>query len=175
MAYARLYSLGEVKGFLQIYRSNHAIQGVGPNHVLQRANAGAHAHVHGGANLLDMQARVNTPGEPRATGTYWNEDDQAAATVELLNSAAGQAELQLLDLGQMRASIQGMLIPNRYKMSLAEDRSNRQGQPGHLVKNSPQRVGQGAVHTVMFATRGFVLAVPGVAGQLQIQTSYPIA
>lgn len=174
MAYSRRYTLAEVKGFLQIYRANHAVQGIGPGHHIQRAGAGAHAHIHGGANLLAMQARVNTPGEPRSTGTYWNEDDQAAATLELLNSMAGQIALRRLDIGEGRAPMEGPLTPQRYRMSEAHDRSDRPGQAGHLGRNAATRVGQGAVHTVLYATRGFVLAVPGVAGQLQIQTSYPI-
>lgn len=174
MAYSRRYTLHEVKGFLQIYRANHAVQGVGPGHHLQRAAAGAHAHIHGGADLRQMQARVNTPGEPRSTGTYWNEDDQAAATLEIINSMAGQIALRRLDIGEGRAPMEGPLIAGRYRMSEAHDRSDHQGLPGHLGRNSPLRTGQGAVHTVLYATRGFVLAVPGVAGQLQIQTSYPI-
>lgn len=174
MAYSRRYTLQEVKGMLQIYRGNHAMINANPaTHRHQRAPAGAHAHIHAGASFLDMQARVNTPGEPRATGTYWNDEDQAAATLEVLNSMAGQIALRRLDIGEGRAPMEAMLMSNRYRISDAHDRSDRLGQPGHLGRNAAGRMNAGSIQTVGFAAKGFVLAVPGIAGQLQIQTSYP--
>jgi hypothetical protein len=178
MAFARQYSLQEVQGMLQIYRNNHAIHGVDANHQITRANAGAHADIHAGASFLDLQARVNTPGQPRLTGTYWSTEDQAAATLEVLNSAAGQLELAKLDdpllaIGDKRAAIRAPLTPGRYKVAQAQDRSNHPGQPGHLVNNSPLRANAGARQEVKMASQGFVLAVPGVGGLLQIQTSWP--
>lgn len=174
MPYSRRYTLQEVKGMLQIYRGNHAMTGRNQvTHRHDRAGAGAHAHIHAGASFLDMQARVNTPGEPRATGTYWNDDDQAAATLEVLNSMSGQIALRRLDIGETRAPMEAPLMANRYKISDAHDRSDRVGQAGHLGRNAAGRAGAGSIQTVGFASKGFVLVVPGVAGQLQIQTSYP--
>jgi hypothetical protein len=171
MPYSRRYTLTEIKGMLQIYRNNRQVTGVGPGHVVQRSNAEMHAQAfHGGASMLDLTQRVNTPGQPRTSGTYWNEDDQAAATLEIINSMAGQIALRRLDIGEGRAPIEAALTPNRYRMSSATDASM-----GFATKASPARVGAGAVHTTTFATKGFVLCLPGVAGQLQIQTSYPIA
>jgi hypothetical protein len=178
MPFARLYSLSEVKGFLTIYRGNHAIHGVGAGNAINRAPHGAHAHIHGGANVNELQARVNTPGQPRKSGTWWNEDDQARATLELLNSAAGQVQLAILDnlalpIGNRRAAIAGPVTPGIYKMSNATDKSSIPAVGPTVPNNNPLRANAGAVHTVAMATGGFVLAVPGVAGQLQIQTSYP--
>jgi hypothetical protein len=178
MAFARQYSLQEVRGMLQIYRSNHAVHGVNAQHQVTRAVAGAHAHIHAGASYLDLQARVNTPGQPRLTGTYWSDEDQAAATLEVLNSAGGQVELAKLDnpalaVGDKRAAIFAPLTPGRYKVAQAADRSNQPGQPGNLVKNSPLRANAGSRQEVRMASQGFVLAVPGVGGLLQIQTSWP--
>ncbi len=178
MPFARLYALSEVKGFLAIYRNNHAIQGINPNNTLVRSQAGAHAHIHGGASFGDLQARVNTPGQPRKSGTWWNEDDQAKATMELLNSAAGQVQLAILDnaalpIAQRRASIAGTVTPGLYRMANAVDRSSISTLGPTVPNNNPLRANAGSVQTVAMATGGFVLAVPGVAGQLQIQTSYP--
>jgi hypothetical protein len=44
-----------------------------------------------------------------------------------------------------------------------------------VPKASAKRIGAGAVHRTSYANKGFVLCVPGVAGLLQIQTSFPIA
>src|SRR3546814_10685891 len=116
-------------------------------HTHGRAAAGAHAHIHDGASFLDMQALVNTPGEPRATGTYWNDDDQAAATLEVLNSMSGRVALRRLDIGEGRAPMETLLTANHYNLSDARDRSNRVGQPGHMFKNAPGRVGAGSIQT----------------------------
>ncbi len=177
MPYARLYTLAEIKGMLQIYKNNYAIHGVNAAHKFVRATHAAHADVHSGADFLALQARVNTPGEPRTTGTYWNDSDQANATLEVLNSPAGQLLLATLDNAalpaqQKRAAIDAPLVGN-YKVAEAVDRSNAPGTAGHLARAAAARVGAGSVQTVRFALRGFVLAVPGVGGQLQIQTSYP--
>jgi hypothetical protein len=178
MPFARLYSLAEVKGFLAIYRNNHAIHGIGAGHAIVRADHGAHAHIHGGASARDLQARVNTPGQPRTSGTWWNEDDQAKATLELLNSAAGQAQLANLDnaalpITNRRAEIRGPVTPGTYRMANATDRSSIPAVGPTVPRDNPLRNNAGAVQRVAMATGGFVLAVPGVGGQLQIQTSYP--
>lgn len=176
MAYARQYSIDEVKGMLQIFEGNHAIQGVNALHQFQRAAEPVHAVTrHGGADFHFQGNRVNTPGEARTTGTYWNRDDQAAATTEILNSIAGQQELAKIDNGvQTFASIRANLPPNKYKISVAADRSNTgQGNPGHLNRNDANRATAGATHTTTYATKGFVKAVKGVGGLLQIQTSFP--
>jgi len=176
MAFSRRYTLIEVKGMLQIYRGNHAIVSVGPGDFqLVRATAGAHAHIHAGASYLDLQHRVNTPGEPRMTGTYWSDDDQAAATLEVLNSFQGQIKLRLLDMGEKRAAMECSLKPDTYRVAQATDRSNLPGQPGNLTKGSQLRAVAGADQSVSHATKGFVLAVPGVGKLLQIQTSFPSA
>lgn len=182
MPYSRTYTLEEVKGMLQIFRDNRAIIGrhlalgqVLDIHMMTRAQAPAHAHIHGGADLLEQQARVNTPGEPRSTGTYWTEDDQALATLEILNSAPGQLALGQLDTGAGDATIRAPLTPQRYKVSTAHDRSDLGGQPGHLGRNNAGRYGAGATHTSSYATQGFVKVVRGVGGLMQIQTSYPSA
>lgn len=178
MPFARLYALSEVKGFLAIYRNNHAIHGVNANSTIVRADHGAHAHIHGGASYGDLQARVNTPGQPRKSGTWWNEEDQAKATLELLNSAAGQVQLAILDNAALaitarRAAIAGPVTPGTYRMANATDRSSVAALGPTVPNNNPLRANAGSVQTVAMATGGFVLAVPGVAGQLQIQTSYP--
>ncbi len=176
MAFARPYSLHEVKGMLQIFEGNLAIQTVNPLHRVQRANEPAHAITrHGGADMHFQGNRVNTPGEARTTGTYWNRDDQAAATMEILNSPTGQQELRKIDLGtQTFASIRANLPPNRYRISVATDRSNTgQGNAGHLNRNDVGRTNAGALHVTTYATTGFVKAVKGVGGLLQIQTSFP--
>lgn len=178
MPFARVYSLMEVKGYLAIYRNNHAVHGIGAGHAIVRAAAGAHAHIHGGANALDLQARVNTPGQPRKSGTWWNEEDQAKATLELLNSAAGQLQLAILDnaalpIANRRAAIAGPVTPGKYRMANATDRSSIAALGPTVPNNNALRANAGAVQTVAMATGGFVLAVPGVGGQLQIQTSYP--
>lgn len=174
MAFSRHYTAAEVEGMLRIFGGNRAITGRDPNtHQLQRADAAAHAHIHGGANYLQLQQRVNTPGEPRATGTYWTEADQVAATTEILNSDAGRIALRRLDIGEQRAAITASLTPNRYRVAQASDLSNRPNLPGHLGRSDPGRAGAGATHTQGYATKGFVLAVKGVGGLLQIQTSFP--
>ncbi|MGL5009080.1 MAG: hypothetical protein ACRC6I_04310 [Paracoccaceae bacterium] len=180
MPFARQYSLAEVKGYLTIYRNNHAFHGVNAaNNNVIRAVAGAHANIHAGSSYLDLQGRVNTPGQPRTSGTWWNEEDQAKATLELLNSVAGQAQLAVLDnaalpIGQRRAAIAGPVTPGTYRMANATDRSSIAGGPNPVLpRASGARVGAGSVQTVAMATGAFVLAVPGIAGQLQIQTSYP--
>src|SRR3546814_20957361 len=113
-------------------------------HTHGRAAAGAHAHIHAGASFLDMPARVNTPGEPRATGTYWNDDDQAAATLEVLNSMSGQVALRRLDIGEGRAPMENLLTANHYQHSDARARRNRVGSPDQLVKTHPRRVVAGS-------------------------------
>lgn len=179
MAFARIYALAEVKGFLTIYRNNHAIHGMNAaTNTVVRSQAGAHAHIHGGANFQDLQGRVNTPGQPRKSGTWWNEEDQAKATLELLNSAAGQVQLAKLDnmllpIGDRRATISGPVTQGIYRMANATDRSSIAALGPTVPNNNPLRANAGSVQTVAMAMGGFVLAVPGVAGQLQIQTSYP--
>jgi hypothetical protein len=174
MAFSRHYTAAEVEGMLRIFGGNRAITGRDPQtHHLQRANAPAHAQIHGGANMLEQRQRVNTPGEPRNTGTYWTEADQVAATTEVLNSDAGRIALRRLDIGEQRAAITASLTPGRYRVAQAGDRSNMPNMPGHLGRDNPGRAGAGATHTQGHATKGFVLAVKGVGGLLQIQTSYP--
>ena len=176
MPFSRRYTLQEVKGMLQIYRNNHAITGLVPGtHTFTRSPAGAHAHIHGGSNSLEQQARVNTPGEPRATTTYWSEDDQAGATLEILNSFAGQIALRRLDIGEKEAAMTSALTPNRYKVSSTHDKSDKGGQPGHFGRNDARRANAGATHITSFATQGFVKVVKGVGGLMQIQTSFPSA
>lgn len=174
MAYSRRYTLFEIRGMLQIYRNNRQIIGIGAGRVLQRAPNPMHAQkFHGGASRLDLTERVNTPGEPRMSGTYWSEDDQAAATLEVLNSMAGQIALRRLDIGEGRAPMEAALTLNRYRMASATDASSLLKTP--VPKASEKRIGAGAVHRTSYASKGFVLCVPGVAGLLQIQTSFPIA
>jgi hypothetical protein len=177
MPFSRRYTLEEVKGMLQIYRGNHAITGHVPGtNQLTRSPAGAHAHIHGGANILEMKARVNTPGEPRSTGTYWTEDDQAAATLEILNSFQGQIALRRLDIGEKEATMSSTLTPNRYRVSNAHDKSDKgAGVAGHLGRNQAARANAGATFESSYATQGFVKVVKGVGGLMQIQTSYPSA
>jgi hypothetical protein len=176
MAFSRRYTLAEVKGMLQIFEGNRSITGVNPHtHTATRAANPAHAVAfHGGSGLLDMTARVNTPGEPRSSGTYWSQDDQAAATLEILNSFQGQIALRRLDIGETSATIESTLVPARYRMSTATDLSSLAG-PGQLARANPGRVGQGAVHATTYAARGFVKVVKGVGNLMQIQTSYPIS
>ena len=183
MSFSRPYALEEVKGMLQIYRHNRAITGrsLVPGahmldvHMMTRSAAPAHADIHGGANLLQQQARVNTPGEPRSTGTYWTEDDQAAATLEVLNSFNGRIALRRLDIGETEATMSAALTPQRYRVSNAHDRSDLGAVPGHLGRNHAGRMNAGATHTTGYATQGFVKVIKGVGGLMQIQTSYPSA
>lgn len=171
MAYSRQYTLAEIKGMLQIYRNNRQFLGVDDEGKVQRAKKPMHAQtLHGGASRLELTKRVNTPHEPRMSGTYWNEDDQAAATHELLNSVEGQEALRRLDIGENRAAFTALLTPNRYMMANAVDNSKAAG----VGRNDPARKDAGATHRTAFAVSGFVLCVSGVGGQLQIQTSYPI-
>ncbi|MFT5229367.1 MAG: hypothetical protein ACI9EV_002521, partial [Urechidicola sp.] len=139
----------------------------------ERSPAAAHAHIHGDSNFLDQRARVNTPGEPRQTGTYYNVDDQAAATLELLNSAAGTIALRALDIGGTDAVIETNLTPDYYRSASAQDASQPAG-PNHFNRNDEGRRDAGSIHTQAFARRGFVKVVKGVGGLMQIQTSYPI-
>ena len=177
MAFSRQHELSEVKGMLQIYRNNHAITNVDANTgAITRSNAGAHAHIHGESSFLDQRARVNTPGEPRTTGTYWNSDNQARATLEILNSGTGQTALQDLDNGQSNTVIQTALTLNTYRYAAASDASNLgPNVPGHVGRNNQARIGAGSNHSQGYATQGFVKVVKGVGGLMQIQTSYPIA
>jgi hypothetical protein len=174
MPFSRRYTLDEVKGMLRIYGNNRAVTGRVPGtNQVTRSAAPAHAHVHGGANLLDQRARVNRPGEPRSTSTYWTADDQAAATMDILNSFQGQVALRRLDIGENEAGMESTLAPNRYRVSKAHDRSDLGGAPGHLGRNAPGRANAGSTERTGFATHGFVKVVKGVGGLLQIQTSYP--
>ncbi|MEK6481966.1 hypothetical protein WJR50_30780 [Catalinimonas sp. 4WD22] len=170
MIFSRKYTLEEVKGLLQIYRGNQAITGVNSvNSTVQRSPAAAHAHIHGGANFLEQRARVNTPGEPRKTGTYWSEQDQAAATLEVLNSDNGRIALRQLDIGESSAVMEAYLTPGRFRVASAQDASQ-----GVLGRNNPARAHAGSINSQGFASKGFVKVVKGVGGQLQIQTSFPI-
>jgi|GEM_PF-4282812 hypothetical protein len=174
MPFQRQYTKYEVQGMLKIFQGNRAFQGF-QNGVPQRANAPAHANIHGGANFIEQRARVNTPGQPRATGTYWTEDDQINATMEILNYHLSQVQLRRLDLGDRRLSLEAPLANGRYRISVAEDNSNiGAGVAGHAGRNNPARRGAGSTHHQGFARKGFVLLVCGVGGLLQVQTSYPI-
>ena len=170
MAFSKNYSLMEVQGMLRIYKGNHAITGVAANGHLQRSDAGAHAHIHGGANFLEQRDRVNTPGQPRTTGTYWSEQDQAEATREVLNSLEGRVALRRLDIGESSAVMEASLTVGRYRVSTARDNST-----GTLSRNNAMRVNAGSTSTQSYAQRGFVKVVKGVGGLLQIQTSFPKA
>jgi len=168
MAFSRKYTLMEVQGMLRIYRGNRAITGVNTLGQLQRSNAPSHAHIHGGANFLEQRARVNTPGQPRTTGTYWSEQDQAEATLEVLNSDDGRIALRRLDIGESETVIDARLTQGRYRVSTARDAST-----GVLSRNDVGRATAGSTHTQSYASRGFVKVVKGVGGLLQIQTSFP--
>ena len=127
-------------------------------------------------NFLEQRARVNTPGEPRGTGTYWTEADQAAATCEVLNSFQGRIALRKLDIGETRAVIESILTRDRYSVANAADNSNHgPGHANHLGRNNAGRAGAGSTHSRGYAKRGLVVVVKGVGGLMQIQTSYPSA
>lgn len=176
MAFQRKYTREEVQGMLKIFQGNKAFLGFDADMNVQRAGAAAHAEIHGGASYLDQKGRVNTPGEPRMTGTYWTEDDQIDATLEVLNSIQGQLELAKFDLGETRVGINGPLTPGQFRMASAHDDSDKgANQPGHVGRNNAARIGAGATHMQGHATEGFVLLLKGVGGLLQVQTSYPIA
>jgi len=128
----------------------------------------------GGANFLDQRGRVNTPGQPRSTGTYWTEDDQIDATTEILNNHLVQIQLRRLDLGERRLGIEAPLLHHRYRISVASDKSDLNGNPGHLGRKNPGRIGAGSTHIQGYATKGFVLLIRQPGKLLQIQTSYPI-
>ncbi|WP_420858843.1 hypothetical protein [Marivivens marinus] len=173
--YRRRYTEMEVRGMLQIYGGNRMMTGVGPGGRTQRSPAPAHASIHGGASFLDQRTRVNTPGEPRTTGTYWTFDDQVSATTEILNSMQGQIALQRLEIGEKDCVMEAALPHRKYKISSAHDDSDKGGGAGHLGRNNAGRMGAGSTHTQGYAVRGFVKAVAGINGTLQIQTSFPIA
>jgi hypothetical protein len=177
MPFARIYSRDEVKGMMQLYFQNKAVQGVDAQHRFVRSAKPAHYDAHAGASYLDMRDRVNTVDEPRTTSTYWSDAVQIDATMELLNSAVGQVELAILDDPTLagpekRANIRTNFV-NDYAVAVAYDRSNVPGNAGHLIRANPLRAGSGARIARGIALNGYVLAVPGVAGLLQIQTSYP--
>jgi hypothetical protein len=161
---------------IKIFEGNRAYLGrdAATNRV-HRAGAAAHANIHAGASRLDQAARVNTPGQPRGTGTYWSEADQVAATTEILNHHLSQIQLRRLDTGDTRLGLEAPLSPGRFKVAEASDDSNLgPNVQGHLGRNNAARAGAGSSHTQGYATRGFVLLVKGVGGLLQVQTSYPI-
>lgn len=180
MPYARQYTLQEIKGRLQISEGNRIVTGVtvqpgGQVTPTAFGSVEAHAGMHAGASLLDQTARVNTPGQPRTTGTYWSTDDQAAATLEVLNSPTGQAGLAQLD-GAAREAFIGpvALTPNRYRMAVAHDDSDLGANvPGHVGRNSAARTGAGATEVVQFAATGSVKIIRLPGGMFIIQTSFP--
>ena len=176
MKFQRQYTYYEVQGMIKIFQGNRAFLNVDNNNIVHRPNASAHANLHAGASYLDQRNRVNTPREPRATGTYMNERDQIAATTYILNSHEVQIQLRQLDLGEQRLGVTAALPVNQYLIAVAEDNSNRgAGNAGHVGRNSQNRWGAGSTHRQVFATQGFVLLIRGVGGLIQIQTSYPIA
>lgn len=173
MPFQRQYTRDEVRGMLKIFEGNCALNGI-LNGRVQRSDAAAHAHIHGGSTFLEQRARVNTPGEPRKTGTYWNTDDQVDATTEILNSHQVQIQLRQLDIGEQRLGVEAALTHGKYRISKATDNSDLGGNPGHLGRKNPGRVNAGSTHVQGFAKKGFVLLIRQPGNLLQIQTSYPI-
>ena len=174
MAFARQYSLEEVKFMLQFFEGNKMHLGFKADGSVERYGKAAHPALHGGASRLDQQSRVRTPGEPRMTGTYWTADAQAEATRHVINSFNGQIALRKIDIGETIAvNMKSSLPPRAYKVAQASDDSNKPGQAGHLVKNAAGRAGASTSHAAGYATEGFVRVVKGVGGKLQVQTAFP--
>ena len=174
MPYQRQYTREEVQGMIKLFEGNRLFQRTEAGHVI-RANAAAHANIHAGASFLDQRTRVNTPRQPRTTGTYWSEDDQIDATLDVINSFEGQIRLRQLDMGERRLSIESNLpAGSSYRVSVAHDNSDRGGAAGHLGRNNLGRRNAGSTRQLSTARRGFVLLLRAPGGLLQVQTSFPI-
>jgi len=170
MAYARQYSLSEVKFSLQFFEGNKLVTGVHAGRLTRHPHA-AHPALHGGANLLEQKGRVTTPGEPRKTGTFLTKDQQAEASLLALNSGEGQTELAKIDNGtETSVFIKAPLPAGRFRMALAQDDS-----VGTLVRNDAARSAATTTHTRPVATECHLEAMKGPGGSLQIQTSFPVA
>ena len=180
MPYQKTYTSDEARFMLQVYEGAHAFRGANAAHQIQRHGAAAHAALHGGAGFDAQRTRVNTPGQPRTTGTFHTTDDQVAALTHALNSVPGQAALGQLDAnpGQREISFNAGLPPGRFQMTNHADVSSHldahgNALPGHVAKNNAARIGAGSTQTRAAATGIYVLAMRAPGGKLQIQTCYP--
>jgi len=176
MPFQRLYTREEVHGMIQIFEGSRPIRAINPlTHRIDRQRNASHPGIHGGASYLDQRTRVNTPGEPRTTGTYWTQDDQIEATLNVINSHLSQIQLRQFDTGATRVALETDLPVNRYRIEVAHDDSDLgAGVAGHVGRNNAGRLGAGSTHAVAYARRGFVLLLRGVGRRLQIQTAFPI-
>lgn len=162
MAFARQYSLEEVKGMLQIMEGNINLASKTPVPAAKRAPAHA-IGLHGGVSAPQMTDRVQNELKKKkkfATSSYQTFEMQAGATRDLINSATGQGELAKLDNGtEKRVAITAVLTGRYlgYKTS---------GTKSGGVKTTTQD-GLREVNEGMVLLEGFVGRL------LQIQTSYP--
>lgn len=177
MPFSRQYSRSEVQGMLMIYEGSRPISAIDPaTHAITRQRNPAHASIHGGASFADQRTRVNTPGEPRMTGTFQTQDDQIDAALAAINSFQGQIQLRRLDGGETRLGLQAPLPPGRFQISSHHDNSDLgAGVAGHVGRNNAARIGAGSTRQLQTARSAFVLLLKGVGNRLQIQTCYPIA
>lgn len=180
MAFQKTYTKDEARFMLQVYEGAHAFRGSDASHMINRHGAAAHPALHGGAGFDAQRARVNTPGQPRTTGTFHTQEEQAAALAHALNSAAGQAALGQLDAnpGQREIKFNAGLPPGQYQMTNHADNSSHldatgNALPGHVAKNNAARTGAGSTQTQAQATGIYVFAMRAPGGKLHIQTCYP--
>lgn len=162
MAYARQYSLDEVKGMLQIMEGNINLASKTPIPLNKRAPAHA-ITLHSGVGADAMKDRVLDELKKKkkfATSAYQTFEMQAGATRDLLNCATGQTELAKLDAKtEKRVLIKAALI-NRYLGYQTK------GQKAGGVKTTAEE----GLHEV---AEGMMICEAFVGGILQIQTSYP--
>jgi len=162
LAYARQYTLEDVKGMLQIMEGN--INLVSKTPVPANKRAPAHSMtLHSNVGSDAMKDRVVDELKKKkkfATSAYQTFEMQAGATRDILNCATGQTELAKLDAKtEKRVQIRATLN-NRYLGYQTK------GQKAGGVKTTSEE----GLHEV---AEGMVICEAFVGGLLQIQTSYP--
>jgi hypothetical protein len=157
MAFKRQYSESEVRGMLMILEGNKnlAKHTPVPPAKIQPAHAVAR---HGGAGADEMADRVLTPKQPKLTSSYKDLDTQVRATMELLNCATGQSELEKLDNGSAKRVVISADFNGTHYLGAQTNKKP----DGTVVHGIWKR-----------ATKGTVVAERFVGNLLLIQTSFP--
>jgi hypothetical protein len=161
MAYARVYTVDEVKGMLMIIESsqNVTITYTKGKFKGQHPPAAHSGSLHAGKTQADLSNRAVAEAKSK-TSSYKDFDTMVLATTEALNSPQGQLALARLDppTSANDATFNAPLAGNKYYASRVS----------HNVKS-------GAVtnEPYMIASEAFVKVCKYIAGKLWIQTSFP--